>query len=267
VRIALGLEYDGSCFSGFQVQPNLRTVQTTLETALSQIADESIYVFCAGRTDTGVHAVNQVIHFDTSTTRDKHTWIVGTNSLLPRDIVVKWIRIVDEQFHARFSALNRSYRYIIFNRETRISMFRNYVTHWPFPLDSDQMQAASGYLLGKHDFESFRGADCQAKTTVRCVENVSVQREDHFVVIDITANAFLYRMVRNIVGVLLKIGMHQKPPEWMEEVMAMRTRKNDFMTTPPEGLYLTDILYPSRFQLPINMVSGSLVFNQLHKLA
>lgn len=243
-RIALGIEYDGSSYHGWQIQPQQNTVEGQLERALSQIADVPINVTCAGRTDVGVHAKGQVVHFDTPIERPLETWVRGANSVLPPDIVVQWARTVPDTFHARFSAINRSYEYIIYNAPIRSALYARQSTWYRHPLNHDLMAQAAQFLLGTHDFTAFRDADCQAKTSVRTITRLTVTRKDAFVKINITANAFLHHMVRNIVGVLLPIGAGFKAPEWAKEVLESRDRKQAGVTALSQGLTLMEVGYP-----------------------
>ena len=251
-RVALALEYEGSTFYGWQSQRNLRlaTVQETLENVLSQIAAAPITTICAGRTDAGVHASHQVIHFNTPVARDERAWVFGANTHLPRGIAVKWARPVSSEFHARFSATARRYRYAILNRPTRSAHFGQLATHWTSLLDADLMHAEAQCLLGEQDFTSFRGAGCQSNTPMRNVHFVTVKRCSDWVVVDIQANAFLLHMVRNIVGTLLAVGSGKQPPGWTAEVFALKDRRMAAMTAPPHGLYLVDVEYPDCFGLP-----------------
>lgn len=251
-RVALALEYDGSAFYGWQSQRNLRlaTVQETLENALSQIAAAPVTTICAGRTDAGVHASHQVVHFDTPVARDERAWVLGVNTSLPAGIAVKWARPVVADFHARFSATARRYRYAILNRPTRSAHFAALATHWFEPLDADLMHAEGQCLLGENDFSSFRGAGCQSNTPMRNVHFVRVSRFGDFVVVDIQANAFLLHMVRNIVGTLMAVGGGKQPSGWTAEVFALKDRRRAAMTAPPNGLYLVDVDYPAEFGLP-----------------
>ena len=250
MRFALGVEYDGSDFSGWETQPQRRTVQSTLEAALSSVADTSIATVCAGRTDAGVHALAQVVHFDSSVARAPHEWVLGANSNLPGDVSARWARPVAEDFHARYSAVCRHYRYVIQNRRERPALLRRRAAWERIPLDTAPMQAACEHLLGEHDFSSFRAAGCQAKSPVRTVVGLEVQRRGALVIIDIAANAFLQHMVRNVAGVLMDIGTGKREPGWAKELLAERDRTLGAVTAPPEGLYLSRIDYPPDHGLP-----------------
>ncbi|MCP5419224.1 MAG: tRNA pseudouridine(38-40) synthase TruA [Gammaproteobacteria bacterium] len=251
MRIALGLEYDGSQFRGWQIQEKgVRTVQCCLEQALSSIADHPIHTFCAGRTDAGVHAIGQVVHFDTSARRPAQAWIMGGNSNLPADIGVLWAQPVPETFHARFSAVARRYRYVILNRPYRPVLERHRAAWWYKPLSAHSMDKAAQDLLGEHDFSAFRGRHCQARTPVRTVHAIRVERHGDHVVLDIEANAFLHHMVRNITGVLLAIGGGERPIDWAGDVLAGCDRRLAGVMAPPEGLYLIEVRYADSFGLP-----------------
>jgi len=250
VRFALGVEYDGSEFVGWQRQDSGRTVQACVESALSKVADAPVQVICAGRTDTGVHASGQVIHFDSPVARDPRSWVLGGNSNLPRDIAVQWACAVDEDFHARFSATSRSYRYVIQNRMARSGLWSKKVSFIHEPLDAAVMCEAAQCLLGEHDFSTFRAAGCQARHAVREVTRVRVRRVGDFVLIEIEANAFLQHMVRNIVGSLLPIGTGSKSPTWLKDALAARNRLAGGITASPDGLYLTAVGYPARYGVP-----------------
>lgn len=242
-RIALGIEYDGSQYHGWQIQPDQNTVQGQLQRALSQIADEKIEVVCAGRTDVGVHAKGQVVHFDTEVDRPLDAWLRGTNSLLPQDINVQWAKNVSNDFHARYCAKSRSYEYIIYNAPVRSALYARMSTWYRYALNEKLMQEASQYLLGEHDFSAFRDADCQAKTATRNIQILTVERKGDFIHINITANAFLHHMVRNIIGVLLPIGAGLKTPQWAQEVLNSRDRKQAGITALPQGLTLLSVRY------------------------
>lgn len=249
-RIALGVEYNGYGFHGWQAQPKVMTIQGCLQEALSKVANESIVLFCAGRTDAHVHATGQVVHFDTRAKRHIDAWLWGTNAYLPNSIVVKWARQVDYSFHARFSALSRHYRYLLFNRPIRPAILSQRVAWHYYPLQVEPMQCASRYLLGEQDFSSFRSAQCNSKTPMRNVIGINIFRQGDFIILDIEANAFLHHMVRNIVGVLMKIGFGYKAPEWMLEVLQAKDRKVAAETAVAEGLYLTHVRYPEPYIFP-----------------
>jgi len=251
-RIALLVEYDGSVFKGWQAQldPVLPTVQESLERALSRIADHPLRVHCAGRTDTGVHAAGQVVHFDTASVRPLKAWVQGTNTLLPPQVCVRWAGEVPADFHARFSALSRCYRYCISNEPVRPALLGSFLTHWRQPLDAALMHTAGQYLLGEHDFSAYRGQACQSRTPMRRVMALSVRRAGSLVVVDIEANAFLLHMVRNIVGVLLEVGCGRRPPQWAREVLEGRDRTGGAITAPPTGLSLVQVRYPAHFGVP-----------------
>lgn len=250
MKIALGLEYDGREFHGFETQPNGRTVQACLEAALSKVADQPVKVICAGRTDAGVHALGQIVHFVSQAERPLNAWVFGANSNLPEDVSVNWSRAVPEEFHARFSATARRYRYLILNRATRPATLRGRVSWEHRPLEVERMQAASCYLLGEHDFSSFRGAGCQSRSSRRRIYRLEVSRRGPFVLIDVTANAFLQHMVRNIAGVLVDIGAGKSPVDWAEKVLRAADRRQGGVTAPPDGLYLAQVDYPAQYRLP-----------------
>lgn len=250
MRIALGVEYNGTNFSGWQWQVECRTVQDEVEKALSYVADHPVRVVCAGRTDTGVHAQEQVVHFDTHASRDLHAWVLGANTNLPPDVSILWAVKVDDDFHARFSAIARSYRYVILNRQSRPALRYERVSWAHSSLDEQRMSDAAKYFIGKHDFTTFRAVACQSKTPVRTIEKLNVARHGEYLVIDITANAFLHHMVRNIAGVLMEIGRGDKEPEWVPELLESRDRRVGGVTANPGGLYLMSVDYPDQFDLP-----------------
>jgi tRNA pseudouridine38-40 synthase len=247
MRIALGVEYDGTNYYGWQRQDNVSTIQEKIEIALSQVAAQLINVTCAGRTDAGVHALGQVIHFDTESCRSDQAWILGTNSNLPKDIRILWARHVSPDFHARYSAIARQYRYIIYNNKVASAILRHRAMWVPFALDEKAMQISGQYLIGEHDFSSFRGSQCQSKSTKRNVMSLVVMRSSGMITIDIKANAFLLHMVRNIVGVLIKVGKGEKEPRWVKEVLEARDRKAAAVTVPAQGLYLVGVDYKFNF--------------------
>ncbi len=250
MRIAAIVEYDGSGFSGWQLQADSRTVQGVVEQALARVADEPIRVITAGRTDTGVHACEQVIHFDTNRERSSYSWVRGANSNLPKDVALLWAHEVDPSFHARFSATGRHYRYIILNRPVRPTYLAGRVT-WEYrALDAERMQRAAAFLVGTHDFSAYRAMQCQAKSPVRELRRLSVVRQGEFVIIDASANAFLHHMIRNIAGVLTDIGAGERAVEWAREVLARRDRTQGGITAAPHGLYLAAVEYPERYEIP-----------------
>lgn len=251
LRIALGVCYDGSAYHGWQVQQDgLNTIQQQVEKALSIVANQPIVVVCAGRTDAGVHASGQVLHFDTMAYRSDQAWISGVNSNLPYDISITWAKEVNECFHARYGAFARRYRYLIYNHEIRPAILRKAIG-WCFqPLDEKRMQVAARFLLGKHNFSSFQGVGCQSKTPIRTIFQIEIFRIQRMVVIEIQANAFLSHMVRNIAGVLVAIGNGGKEPKWAESVLKARDRRQGGATISPNGLYLVEVSYPAEFKLP-----------------
>jgi tRNA pseudouridine38-40 synthase len=250
MRIALGIEYDGTGFYGWQHQQDGRTVQDSVEAALSKVADHPVNVVCAGRTDTGVHATGQVIHFDSMAVRAMKGWIRGTNAHLPPEVRVQWSLPVDDRFHARFTATRRYYRYIVYNHPVRSALLRNRVG-WEFRhLDESSMITAASYLLGTHDFTSFRAAACQAHSPVRTIFHLELRRSGNFIYLDIEANAFLHHMVRCIAGVLIAVGRGEQAPGWVGEVLAARDRQLSGMNAAPAGLYLVAVRYPEEFGLP-----------------
>ncbi len=248
--IACGVEYDGAGFSGWQSQPHAPSVQAEVEAALSKVADHPVQLCCAGRTDAGVHATHQVIHFETTAERRDRSWVLGTNANLPAEITLTWACRVDDNFHARFSAEARSYRYVILNREIPSALLRRRVTWVHEPLDADRMQAGAGYLLGEHDFSSYRATACQARSPVRTIHRLDIRRHGDFIYLDIEANAFLHHMVRNIAGVLMAIGRGEQAPLWAQEILEHRNRARGGVTAPSGGLYLVGVRYPQRFGLP-----------------
>ncbi|MFL2840325.1 MAG: tRNA pseudouridine(38-40) synthase TruA [Pseudohongiellaceae bacterium] len=251
-RIVLCIEYQGTEFNGWQAQKpiEISTVQEVLESAISQVADESIKAHCAGRTDKGVHASAQIVHFDTISERPLKAWVRGCNALLPNSVVVRWAKQVDEGFHARFSALSRRYSYLIYNNKVPTALLQGQVSSYFHRLNAESMHEAGQYLLGERDFSSFRGSGCQSNTAIRNVTHLKVSRTGDFVIIDIKANAFLFHMVRNIVGALLEVGEGQRKPQWLEQVLKHKDRSQAGITAPPEGLYLLEVGYPDRYELP-----------------
>lgn len=252
MRIALGVEYDGSAFHGWQTQPGGGTVQDAFEAALSRIAGVPVDVVCAGRTDAGVHATGQVVHFDSETDRPLSAWMRGVNTFLPPSIAVRWVQPVKENFHARFSAYGRCYRYVLINRPQRTGVWHGRAGWYHRPLNVDVMQAGARLLLGEHDFSAFRAANCQAKTPVKTVRCANVRRSGDVIVFDFEAGAFLHHMVRNLVGSLVYVGQGKHPPEWMSELLASRDRRLAAPTFSAAGLYLVGVNYESHWGLPIS---------------
>jgi tRNA pseudouridine38-40 synthase len=249
-RIAVGLEYEGTRYAGWQSQRSAATVQGLAERALGQVAAETVSLVCAGRTDAGVHALGQVAHFDTAAQRSMRAWMLGANAELPRDISIAWARPVPAHFHARYSAATRTYRYVIFNRPARCGLLAQRAFWVHRPLDEERMARASAALEGEHDFSAFRAAECQAKSPIRRLERLSVERYGDWLAIEATANAFLHHMVRNIAGLLIRIGKGDAPPSWAAEVLAGRDRRLGAPTAPAAGLYLWNVRYPAAFALP-----------------
>jgi len=249
-RIALGIEYDGAQHYGWQRQREVPSVQEHLEKALSTVANTPIEVQCAGRTDAGVHATGQVVHFDCDAVRPLKAWTMGVNANLPSSVAVKWCVHVSDDFNARFSATGRRYRYVIYNHKMRPAILEQGITHIHRPLNEQLMHEAAQALLGEQDFSAFRAALCQSKTPFRNVTNVTVSRHGAFVVVDISANAFLHHMVRNIVGSLVEIGSGHQPVDWIATLLAGRDRTLSAATAKPNGLYLVKVDYPDTFGLP-----------------
>jgi len=279
-RVVLGVQYDGACWQGWQTQPHRQTVQDQLEAALRRFSTQAIATTCAGRTDAGVHALEQLVHFDTPIARDTFSWVRGTNAFLPPTIAVRWaceLPYVDDAaiaqaasqpvelhgsdragadslarfgFHARFSAIARTYHYVLYNHAVRSPLLAG-KAGWTFrPLDADRMHRAAQHLIGEHDFTSFRAVECQAKSPVRKMESISVRRHGDMIVFTLKANAFLHHMVRNIVGSLIVVGNGKQGPEWIAEVLAQRDRSRAAPTFMPDGLYLARVDYPDAWALP-----------------
>lgn len=250
-RLALGVEYDGGYYRGWQRQKSdVASVQAEVEQAISRVANEPVSVVCAGRTDAGVHATYQVIHIDTRASRVERAWTLGTNTYLPQDICIRWAKPVSHDFHARFSALERRYRYVIYNAPIKPALLSREVTWTHKLLDEFRMQEAANYLIGQHDFTSYRAVGCQANSPIREVRHLIVRRLGRLIVIDVRANAFLHHMIRNIAGVLMKIGAGEADPVWAKEVLDSQDRREGGITAPPFGLYFVDVRYPDRFALP-----------------
>lgn len=250
MRIALGVEYDGSQYFGWQSQAGGHTVQDALQVALSGIANERIRVVAAGRTDTGVHAQEQVVHFNTNVVRPLTAWVRGVNALLPNSIAVLWAHAVPEEFHARFSAQARSYRYLLINRSVRNAMQHGKAGWFHAPLNVEKMREAAQHLLGEHDFSALRAAECQAKSPIKNLAQLDIKKQGNAIVFDLSANAFLHHMVRNIIGCLVYVGKGKHPPQWMREVLEGRERSLAAPTFAPDGLYLRRVTYDVKWELP-----------------
>jgi len=250
MRIALGLEYDGSRFQGWQTQPGGGTVQDALQAALAAIACEPVSVICAGRTDRGVHASGQVIHFDTRAERPDTAWVRGVNGSLPETVVVLWACRVPEDFHARYSARGRTYRYVLVNRPVRPALSARYAGWLHAKLEVALMREAARVLIGEHDFSAFRSAECQARTPVRTLHELAIERTGDRIDFVLRANAFLHHLARNLVGALLLVGKGARSPDWVQEVLQSRDRSRAAPTFGPEGLYLESVEYAPAWGLP-----------------
>jgi tRNA pseudouridine38-40 synthase len=250
MRYVLCVEYEGKNYFGWQRQKEVISVQQTVEQALSKIANENIEIVCAGRTDTGVNATNQIIHFDTNHDRKNVAWTLGVNSKLPNDIAIKWAQPIAESFHARFSAVARRYRYIIYNSPYRSAIMSQGLSFCPHPLNEKLMHQAAQVLVGENNFNSFRTVHCQAHSPIRTVKHCHVSRQGNYVIIDIKANAFLHHMVRNIAGSLMRVGREIEKPAWIAEVLAAQDRTVAGMTAPSAGLYFVEVEYPDEYKLP-----------------
>ena len=249
-RLAVGIEYVGSHYHGWQTQPSAPTVQSRVEHALGGIAAQPLSVVCAGRTDAGVHATGQVAHFDTGAQRAPAAWLLGANSALPADIALRWAMEVPGHFHARYSALGRCYRYWILNRRARSALAADRAWNVHRTLDAGAMQSAATLLLGEHDFSAFRAAECQARSPVRQLREALVGRRGDWLCVQLRANAFLHHMVRNIVGLLVAVGRGERPPAHARVLLESRDRSAGEMTAPAQGLYLAAVEYPPQFGLP-----------------
>lgn len=245
-NIALCIEYDGTHFKGWQAQksPPIRSVERVITQAIEYVANHPIELFCAGRTDAGVHAKNQIINFHTTAERSDYGWIMGINSNLPDDCAVKWLQYVPHEFHARFSATSRQYQYVINRFRFRSALTRNFQTHIQHPLNIIAMKEAAQYLIGEHDFSAFRSSECQSNTTIREMYAIVIEQKDELLFINVHANAFLHHMVRNIVGVLLAVGTEKKLPIYAKQVLLSKDRAQGGITAPPQGLYLINVRYP-----------------------
>jgi tRNA pseudouridine38-40 synthase len=251
MRIALGVEYNGSNYCGWQSQPSLCGVQDALEAALKNIAGHSIRIHAAGRTDTGVHALMQVVHFDTEVNRPDSAWVRGANAFLPDDISVLWSKVVEDDYHARFSATQRSYQYVLVNQTQAPAIQHGRVGWYHLPLSLKPMQEAAKFLLGEHDFSAFRASECQAKTPVRTITKADIRKIGPYFVFDFSANAFLQHQVRNMVGALIYVGNGKQQPESMLHLLQSKDRTQSPPTFSPNGLYLSGVQYDVKWQLPV----------------
>ncbi|KAA6187077.1 tRNA pseudouridine(38-40) synthase TruA [Thiohalocapsa marina] len=247
----MGIEYDGSRYSGWQTQHHARSVQQTLEQAIASVADHALRVHCAGRTDSGVHGLGQVVHFDSAASRSERAWVLGTNANLPDDVAVRWATPVAPDFHARFSATGRHYRYLILCQPTRSALWRDRAVWTHRTLQAAPMRQAAAALVGRHDFSSFRALACQAKSPVRTIRYLHIEQRGAFFELRVGADGFLHHMVRNLAGVLMAIGRGDAPVSWTSELLALRDRRRGGVTAPPQGLYLAGVDYPQRFALPV----------------
>ena len=251
MKYAACVEYDGAAFSGWQAQKHdVRTVQESIERALSKVADQPTTIITAGRTDARVHATHQIIHFETDVERTEFAWCRGTNRFLEHDVRLHWVTLVDDEFHARFGALTRSYRFIINNAKIPSALYRHHSTHEYLTLKPELMLEAGKLLVGTHDFSSFRAAGCQAHSPVRTVLDFELNTQDDWIWFDVRANAFLQHMIRNIAGSLIDVGSGERDVDWMGETLAKKDRKVAGTTAPPNGLYLVGVEYPERYRLP-----------------
>jgi tRNA pseudouridine38-40 synthase len=250
MRIVLGIEYDGAAHCGWQSQPNGCGVQDKLEQALAGIAAEKISLICAGRTDTGVHALAQVAHFDTTAQRPDTAWVRGVNALLPNSIAVQWAVTVADEFHARFSAVSRTYTYVLYNHPVRPALQNGKVGWYHAPLDVAAIKSAAQNLLGQHDFSAFRAAECQAKTSIKTINYINLAQSGEYITLTLNANGFLHHMVRNIIGSLIYIGAGKQPITWVQELLLAKDRTRSAPTFAPDGLYLVAIEYDDKWQLP-----------------
>lgn len=266
VRLAMGVQYDGAPFSGWQTQPDACTVQDQLELALTRFACSPISVIAAGRTDAGVHALGQVVHFDTELQRESFSWVRGTNSFLPSSIAVQWVKPVSNAFHARFSASQRCYFYALYCGATRPPLLAGRVGYQMLPpdiqLDITAMQQAALILQGEHDFSAFRASQCQAHSPVKTLSEIYLEQRGNWLFCRLSANAFLHHMVRNIMGCLIAIGCGRRSWSWIEEVLHSRNRSMAAPTFMADGLYLAQVTYPAEFGLPMPDFSAS-IFHEI----
>ncbi len=250
MRLLLSIEYDGGSYCGWQKQNNVKTIQGKIQESIFKFSQEKVIIYGAGRTDSGVHATGQIAHFDTSINRQEDKWILGLNSLLPEDIKINYVKYMDDSFHARFSALSRTYRYIIYNNRIKPCLLRNKVC-WYYlnNLDENRMLTSANLLIGEKDFSCFRSSNCQSNSPIRKIHDIIINRKDDYLYIDIRANSFLYNMVRNIVGSLVLIGSGEKDIFWLENLISSKNRDNAGKQFPAKGLYLVNIEYDLKFNI------------------
>jgi tRNA pseudouridine38-40 synthase len=263
MRLALALEYDGAQFCGWQTQPTGCGIQDHLEAALARIAGHDVETVCAGRTDAGVHACEQIVHFDTCAHRPLSAWVRGTNAMLPPGSSVLWSREMTAQFHARYSALRRHYRYVLLNRPVRPAIGHGRVGWFHLPLDPARMREAAAFLAGEHDFSAFRSSECQARSPIRRLERISIARRGDYLIFDFRANAFLHHMVRNLVGTLVYVGSGRHEPQWVRHVLLSRDRALAAPTFDAAGLYLARVEYDAAWELPASTDTAAGVIEDL----
>jgi tRNA pseudouridine38-40 synthase len=249
-RIALGIEYDGSEFCGWQTQPDRCAVQDAIEKALTEVAGHSVKTICAGRTDAGVHALEQIVHFDSDAVRPQTAWVRGVNAYLPEAVSIEWMHTVPDDFHARFGAIERRYCYVLYDQPVRPALNRHRVGWIHQSLDIERMRAAAAHLIGEHDFSAFRSSECQASSPVREMRSIAIERAGKYVTFELIANAFLHHMVRNIVGSLVYVGADRRPPQWLLQVLRSRDRTQAAPTISAAGLYLAGVRYDPKYELP-----------------
>lgn len=250
MRIAMGVEYEGTQYFGFQHQDDVPSIQDCLARAVSTIANHPVEIICAGRTDRGVHAQGQVIHFDTEAIRPDPAWLLGVNTQLPPDISIRWAQTVPDDFHARYKAISRRYQYRLYNSRIRSALYSRFSAWYPTPLDHERMQACAQALVGEHDFSAFRASECQSKSPIKTIECANVFKEGDIITLDIKADAFLHHMVRNIMGTLIRASIEEKDVSWMTNIIKHCDRSKAGFKAEPQGLILIEICYPTYYNIP-----------------